>query len=174
MQVGTGLRPAQKKRVRWNGTDFRFPVSAEHMNQPFSAALLSVTFILLIIVILSTPMFSGGFRPIELPITINPDKFGEYFSDDSVWIRFDETKYFEGDWVSDFSQHETELRDAPRIVLHADGRLNFGVVRETLAELSKYRENGVVFSVEERFVETKPTPFQDYLNRRSMVCECVW
>jgi biopolymer transport protein ExbD len=144
------------------------------MNQSFSAAMLSVAVILLIIVMVSTPMYSCGLRPLELPITANPNKFGEFAKDDAIWIKHDGGKYFEWERAPDFKQYETEIRNAEAIVFHADTRLNFGIVREALYEISEYRRTGIVLSAEQQYVEIEPSTFQEYLNRRSSACKCIW
>jgi biopolymer transport protein ExbD len=146
------------------------------MSQSFSVSLMSVALILLICTMVSTPFFRCGIRPLKLPITSHPDEFGDFGRDPAVWIKHDEVRFYEDDWVpqGDFTLYGSQIQNASRIVLQADVRLKFGAVRETLAELSKYRQDGIVLSTEAEYTERKPSHFELYLIRKSLACGCGW
>jgi biopolymer transport protein ExbD len=149
-------------------------VSENNMNQGTVVSLLGVTFTLLMCVMVSTPIMCGR-MPVELPITKSPDIFGERGSDPIFHIKADGTRYFQHNWFpkGELAFYKDQIEQADRIILSADARLNFGVVRNALLDLSKYKRQGIVLESEKIWIEPEPTPFQEYLYGRS-TCVCGW
>ena len=142
------------------------------MNQGFSVSFLSVAFILLLSAFVSYPFFGCG-TPFEFPITKNPDEFRYIESDPVIHIKADGSRFFEHELLPEdkLNDYQGQIQEADRIFLSADARLNFGVVRKALLDLSGYRRREIVLESEKLWIEGKLTPFQEYLMERSN-CGC--
>jgi biopolymer transport protein ExbD len=144
------------------------------MNQGFSISFVGLSLILLLWFCAVTITPCGAGLP-WLPITDNPESFG--FENQNQYpiltIKEDGNKFLDNDWIADRDLLSSSIQNSDYFLIRADARLPFGEVRKALAELKKYRTQGILLLAERKIVDPKEiSPFEEYILNRSLYCGC--